>query len=249
MAGEKTPIYCSRRQALNSIKVGIIDNDYIQLDNLCSMLEQWAINEISYSKSIMVSGKDYLKQREVLSSYDIFFIDIHLPDADGLEIAADMRKRGFNGMIVFVTKNELLWQKSFDVKAFNYYVKPIKIDDVVKCMNSAVENKLGAMLYIKISGDRYNIPLDSITYISVSNHHITIHTDDGDITKKVPMKEISNQLPPYFIKCHKSYIANMKRVRKISGYEIIFNKSTTVYMSRKFSNTVINAFVNINRIV
>lgn len=66
---------------------------------------------------------------EILGSdmaFDILFLDIQMEGMDGMEAARLMRARGYGGMLIFITvlKEEVF--EAFEVRAFDYLVKPLE---------------------------------------------------------------------------------------------------------------------------
>lgn len=71
---------------------------------------------------------------------DIIFLDIGLPDVNGMELAAELRKKGCRSVIIFVTAYEDYVFKAFDVSAFHYLLKPVFSAKLYEVLNKAVNS-------------------------------------------------------------------------------------------------------------
>ena len=81
------------------------------------------------------SAEDLL---EAAYNPDILFLDIQMPGIDGMELAKQVRANGSDAVIIFVTALEEYVFNAFDVRAFNYLVKPIDKNKLNEVLHAAV---------------------------------------------------------------------------------------------------------------
>ena len=58
--------------------------------------------------------------------YDIYILDIIMPHMNGMNLAEQIRGRGGNGQIIFLSRIKGLCGDAFDVMASGYLMKPVK---------------------------------------------------------------------------------------------------------------------------
>lgn len=117
------------------------------------------------------SGEELLLVDE---SIDILFLDIQMSGIDGMETARELRKKDKSVILVFVTAVEEYVFQAFDVRAFNYIVKPIddgKFSDVLhravdEWSSQNINEKEPEERYVLInnSGVHTKVILDEIVY-------------------------------------------------------------------------------------
>ena len=73
--------------------------------------------------AVYSSGEELLAARKLP---DILFLDVQMPEKDGMETARELRKRDRQMIIIFVTVTEDYVFQSFDVGAFHYLIKPLE---------------------------------------------------------------------------------------------------------------------------
>jgi DNA-binding LytR/AlgR family response regulator len=173
---------------------------------------------------------------------DICFLDIVMPEMSGIALAEKLRANNFAGEIVFLTTSNNYAQQSYNVKAFDYLLKPITCEKVKNIMNAlqnfwAKTDKNG--LFVKTHGSTRLIAFRDISYIEADDHYMNISLLDGSIVEAhATFSEIAEQLLPdsRFIKCHRSYIVNLNEITNIKKDDVIMRDGKKVPISRGFSH-------------
>ena len=86
---------------------------------------------LGYEIVLAQNGNDCVKKVKE-GSYDIIFMDIMMPEQDGLEATAEIRSLGYKTPIVAMTANarEEDKMKAID-SGMNYYLaKPVRIEEI-----------------------------------------------------------------------------------------------------------------------
>ncbi len=115
---------------INRIKEKI--NILVAEDNIINQkVAQTIFKNLGYDITLAENGSDCV--RKVKSDgYDILFMDIMMPEKDGLEATAEIRSLGYKLPIVAMTANA---REEDKIKAFNsgmndYLAKPVKIEEI-----------------------------------------------------------------------------------------------------------------------
>ncbi|MDD3192848.1 MAG: response regulator [Oscillospiraceae bacterium] len=92
---------------------------------------------------------------------DAVFLDLRMPDIDGIKLAKDIRGYGYRNSIVFLTGSDVYWRSGYEIGALNYMIKgevtQEKINDVVGRI--AQESHALSAKYISVTsgGQTHNI--------------------------------------------------------------------------------------------
>lgn len=89
-------------------------------------------------------------------------------------------------------------------------------------------------LFVKTSGRVVKISVDDITYIEGMSEYLKIHLDSKDTDGKpqrpvitlFSMKKMEERLPHYFMRIHRSYIVNLKKIHEINKNRVIMDTDT-----------------------
>lgn len=111
------------------------------------------------------SGKELLNSTE---SFDLLFLDIKMPDLNGMELARLLRRREETCLLVFVTAVSEYVFEAYDVEAFAYLVKPITDQQLTKVLTRGAEKlRKTSAEFLLVSSQHAvrKIPLQDIVYI------------------------------------------------------------------------------------
>lgn len=113
------------------IRVLLIDDEEEATDLLANLLAQWedvhVIDKVHDSAGAL---KAFLKHRP-----DIVFLDIQMPNSDGLEFAKEVKSFDLETKIVFVTAYEEYAIKALRQEAFDYLLKPVSRLELSEVLN------------------------------------------------------------------------------------------------------------------
>ncbi len=177
---------------------------------------------------------------------DIVLLDIEMTGINGIETALKLRKGGYEGMIIFLTSHKEMVFDSFQVKPYNYFVKPIDIDKVNRILKNAINEVIDRKTthFEAVSNNHtFRIQIDDIYYFECNGRKIDIHTKNGIITILGKMNQIEASLQnKKFFRCHKGYLVNFEHVCEFSNNEIILTNNQKVLISRLKINSFKEAF-------
>lgn len=171
---------------------------------------------------------------------DILFLDIQMPGIDGMELAKQVRANGSDAVIIFVTALEEYVFNAFDVRAFNYLVKPIDKNKLNEVLHAAVEEIIhrqtrvtpvvpdNKSFIIKANGLSRSVSISEIAFAEVFNRRIVLHMRDNDeIEYYGRMTDLENTVGNDFFRVHRAYLINLSAIQsynskivKVAGEEI-----------------------------
>lgn len=142
------------------MKVIIVDDEHYALLRLKMELESIEGIEVV---GMYKSGEKLLEEIDDLSP-DVIFLDIEMPDMNGLELCGRLIEKNSSANIVFVTAFNKYAVEAFELNALDYVVKPVSRDRLVKTINrlqpTLGENISDKKLYIRCFR-RFSIIIDN----------------------------------------------------------------------------------------
>jgi len=163
---------------------------------------------------------------------------------DGLALAQSLRKNNYHGSIIFLTSYKEYVFQGYDVQALHYLLKPIREDDIRKCMNVVLQLTRDNNYIFQYNNQTLKIPYHQILYFSSANHYIEIYTVEGVQMHKATLADILNNLPYEFTKCHRSILVNMSHVEKIVKNEIYLSNGNKLPISNTYLEQVRTTFLD-----
>lgn len=194
------------------MKAAICDDEKIFRNNLRDIISELD-PEIEICE--FPNGKELLRSK---AKFDIIFLDIEMPEINGLETAAKLRKLSVSSLIVFLTSHVDCVFDAFKVDAFRFLVKPAQHDKLAEVLKSAKEMlEKQEKVVISQKGRIYELNLNDIVYIEAYGDGTYIYDNRDNVYEcSVQLKEWNSRLEGKgFYKIHKSYIVSMRYVNGI----------------------------------
>ena len=161
------------------------------------------------------------------ATYDVVFMDIELPDLNGIEAARRLRGMDESVFLIFVTNMAKYAINGYEVNALDYFLKPVFYSDLKLRMERIRKAKsLDAYSFtLPVQGGAYRFSADQVLYIESSGHTLTFHTLEGLYTMRGPsMRELELQLSPHgFARCNTCYIVNLRYCKSVDGATVNVN--------------------------
>ena len=136
----------------------------------------------NYNINIFNSAEKMLEKN--IDDVDIFLLDIKMKKMSGMEAAQNIRSRGINSEIIFLTGLIEYAKDGYKVRAYRYILKPIKFDElqesILNCIEEINKNKRKYFL-IDQNGKIEKIKIDLIKYIEINRKELIIHLVDKNI--------------------------------------------------------------------
>ena len=228
------------------LKIAICDDEANQIEYLTDVVTTWAkknrhaveIKPYSAAKSLLF---DYCEEKD----FDILLLDIEMPGMSGVELAKAVRKENATVQIVFITGYYEYFSDGFDVSALHYLIKPADERKLMPVLDRAVSNltyRQRAVLLTSPEGD-VKVSLADIYYVESENVHVAVHTVSGVYRSRISLAKFAEQLDETFIKVHRSYIVNLKYVKKITRTDITMVSGDLVPISRGMYDEVHAALI------
>ena len=143
--------------------------------------------------------------------------------------------------IIFTTGHLEYGLVAYKCKTFDFLSKPITLERLEDTVLRLFEDmSLKPKKFIKINNKNTIINIDSIRYIKKDGMKLIFYTDSREYESYSSFNKISNLLPENFVRCHKSYIANIHKISdlQISSNTILFGNSTNCkcFIGPKYKN-------------
>lgn len=230
----------------------LCDDNITILDRLSKMLESLFIKyhfdaEVAFSSTSAKNTLQYVKNNIV----NALFLDIDLKsNISGLDLAKEVRKINKDVYIIFTSAHLEYILVAYQYKTFDFIPKPITVerleDTIVRMIDDLnVENKRN--VFIRLDNRNTIINQDSIKFIKRDGMKLVFYTDSRTYETYSSFAKISEALPPNFVRCHKSYIANVNKITNISpNNTIIFDNNAKLkcYIGPKYKEKVMEVFKN-----
>lgn len=223
--------------------VGLCDDEEYVCDSVYKILKKYG-NEhrIEIEFIYYNSAKLLLEKRDML---DVLFLDIEMPEMDGIKAGMKLRDWNIDYKIIMLTVREDRFRDAFKIGAFRFVSKPI--DEVEFCL--AINDVIDAMsINRSVIAYRDNVAFEisqkDILYIEANSSSSLIYTRDCEYRSEQSLKAWSNLLDKrFFFQSHRSYIVNMSKIENVQGNTIYLVTGDRILVSRRLRTSFLKAYM------
>lgn len=155
--------------------------------------------------------------------FDLLLLDIYMPDKTGIEVARELRKRGFEGQIIFLTTSKEHAAEAFDVDASQYLIKPVEQERFFTVLYKVLGRLSGehkGYLALRADGEVRRLPVRSIIYSESQNQYQLLYcTDNEKIRVRMTVTKLYEALRinTGFVRVGSTYIVNLGYVDSLNA--------------------------------
>jgi DNA-binding LytR/AlgR family response regulator len=222
------------------LRVLAVDDEAPALNDLVRMLRR--VETIGKVDSASSGSEALRRLNDTAEDYHGLFIDVRMPDLDGMELAQILRRFATPPAIVFVSAYEDAAVRAFELRAVDYLVKPVskrrlaEAVERVHAVNSIEVHELDPA-HEAAHGfpngteedDDDIVPVDSlaagttrlvgrssILYLRANGDYVRVVTPDGRFLMRGSLSEIARRWEPLgFVRVHRQYVVNLRRATEI----------------------------------
>jgi len=222
-----------------TIKCLAIDDEPLALKKLATYIKAIPFLELKGQCQSVQETQDYLNNGDI----DAIFIDINMPDRNGMEFVATLEQRP---IVVFTTAYNEYAIDGYKVDAVDYLLKPFDMDDFRRAAEK-VKARYELLAHLQPDDDISQVDSDdaifvksdykivrietaSIAYIEAMSEYLRIMSDNlKPIVVLLSMKKMEEHLPAtMFMRIHRSYIINLKRIREVIKNHVVLSDGTSL---------------------
>ena len=232
------------------MRIAICDDEAKILDEVSSYIKKYARS----SGKQALEATPFSTAHSVINSidngevFDIFILDVYIGDEMGTELAREIRRKGIESPIIFLTTSIEHAPESLETDTLRYLIKPLKPEKFYEAMDVAVEKaeKLGSkFIRLKTENGVENINISNILYTESRSHYQYVNfVSDEQVRSRMTVAELFEELSQYggFVRGGSAYIINLNKVKSVSTGEVCFNNNTKLFLPRGAHNEIKEAF-------
>lgn len=221
------------RPALEKLKKYIGQVPYLELVDCCD------------------NALDALSCLEFRKDIDAIFVDINMPDMNGLDFVDKLTEpRPF---IVFITAYPHYAAESYRTGAVDYLIKPYNFEDFCRAAGRIVERvninqtipsyapEANKSIFIKVDNRWIKLDPNEVEYIRSFGDYLRIYVADrpNPYVTYSTLTSIRELLPSDFLQVHRSYVVNMNDgVLAIERSRIITRSNEEIPVGESYRDTV-----------
>lgn len=178
-------------------------------------------------------------------NFDVVFLDIDMPQINGLEVATELNKRNIISEIIFVTNHDELVYKAFRFKALGFVRKKHIETEMLEIIEILIEhiNRRYKHILIQDGHIEKKAHINDVIYMQSDDHYVNVVTSNGKIMIRKTLNDIESEYSVYgFIRIHLRYLVNYRYIYSIEKNVIILDNQEKLPLSRSRAKAVKDSF-------
>jgi DNA-binding LytR/AlgR family response regulator len=225
------------------LNITICDDERTEREYLQTLTRKWAADCPIHLREYGCA-ESFLFAYEEDKSTDILLLDIQMKKMDGVTLAKKIRAGNKEIQIIFVTGYMDYIADGYDVEALHYLLKPVTEEKLFAILDRA-KDKLARnerALFVTHGGMKTRIPLYEIRCVEVRHNYVTIYAE-AEYTVKMTLNEIEKECDDSFFRAGRSYIVNLRCIKKCSKSEIHLKDGMVIPLSRGLYDALNRAMI------
>lgn len=228
------------------MKIAVCDDERVFSERLKNLIDDY-YRAPGHSVHIFDSAAEMLRQIEQNPHmFSAVFLDIEMPEIDGIQAAGRIRKCSEDVSIIFLTSHTELAMEGYEVNALRFLAKPvnkIKLHEVLALLDkSSTDSKC---IVIADGGSRILVKQSDVLYIKAENVYLKVVTENKNYLLRKKLAEIEAELDSgRFVRIHRSYIVGLEYVSSFDGKSVIMIDGTQLPLSRSCEKQFKDAVMN-----
>lgn len=219
-------------------RIALCDDEGPQRASTRHMLESY-----SAQRGIPVKICEFAGGRELLNAlgeqqFDIYILDIVMPELDGIKLGVMLRDKDKEGVVIYLSSSSDFALESYDARAFSYLLKPVSADKLFVVLDDAIalRQRREESIIVKTAEGTTRLNLDSILYVELISRAPCYYLKDGSLVNGVTLHStFQDAVQPLlydsrFHLCGSSFVLNLHHIKSMGKSIVIFDtgRMTTV---------------------
>ena len=223
------------------MKVLIVDDEPLARSELHYLIAKNERIKNIYEAETITEALERMLQFQI----DVLFLDIHLMDESGIDLAEKLKKFNNPPAIVFATAYDEYAVKAFELNATDYILKPFDNERVQAAIEKVAQKRppitKPETIVVPCDERIYLLKPESIVAISVDNNKTTLYTgNESYLTQETLTHWQQNLSDDQFMKVHRSFLINIDEIKEIQSW---FNHTNQLTMTNQVKVPVSRSYL------
>jgi DNA-binding LytR/AlgR family response regulator len=219
---------------------------------LKSLLVSYTIStNINLNIDIYASGKSLLQALKDGAHYHLLFMDIEMPEENGIDVAYKVKKNFNNSIFVVFTSNYPDYMHdSFKVHPYHFLQKPLNevaVTDVMTDLISDITQNESFVMILESYGKDYAVNIPDILYIETvdsKNQQLLFHFSDKQLPSKGTLLEWQGKLQNFpFTLGSRKILINLSHISYLGDTEITLDNGDTLSISKRNKKVITEKYM------
>ena len=218
---------------MSALRVLVVDDEPLARARLCTLLADCQKPEARAEAQAAnaVQAMEYLQHQR----FDVLLLDIHMPGADGLHLAQQLKALAAAPAVVFVTAHAEHAVQAFELDAADYLTKPVRLERLQAALQKAERLLLsraaaasastkaaaadaGECILIQERNRTERLPLGEVVYFKAELKYVTVRTAQRQYILDSTLGELEEKYGAHFLRIHRNALVAKRAARALQKH-------------------------------
>lgn len=214
------------------LRILAVDDEPLALDDLAQLLRNHRDVADVVTAGSGSAALHVLSREEI----DAVFVDVRMPDLDGVELARVVRRFGAPPILVFVSADESAAVEAFELRVADYLMKPVTRQRLAQALERVALNASIESSRSGASGDAAEIDFDSeviavdmprgdgvrllprssILYVQAYGDYQRVFSTEGRFLLRGRLAKLERSWAAHdFVRVHRQFVVNLRQATAV----------------------------------
>ena len=232
------------------IRIALCDDEAKVLEEASLYIKRYAEKKNTQGIEVLCydSARSLLNALDDAKCFDIFVLDVYIGEDMGTSLARDIRKRGIESPIIFLTSSVEHAPESFEMGTLRYLIKPLNPQKLYEAIDIAIvmAERLGERtIKLKTENGVEGVNASHIMYSEAHGHYQYVMLEDGThLRVRMTVADLYELLSKKsgFIRVGSAYIINLRNIKNVSTSEVHLYNDISIPIPRGKHTEIKDAF-------
>ncbi len=237
---------------MSSLALLVVDDEPLARNRLIRLLKDLGYGQIDEASSA-ADARNQIKSQAM----DIVFLDVRMPEEDGLSLAKSLQALDSPPSVIFTTAYDEYALPAFDVFAAGFLLKPIdkhRLERVLERIANKLETQRqperNLRLRCQMKGATVYLPIESIRLFQAEDKYVVIHSTEGVGLTDKSLKQLDDEFADSLLRIHRNALVNkdfLSGLKKVANetHLLLSECDVTPTVSRRFLPSVKKALTSL----
>lgn len=238
-----------------TLKIAVCDDERRAISIITGSVEKVFLEYgVTARVETFASAKELLERMEN-QNFELLFLDIHMPQMDGVDLGKMLKERVDAPEIIFVSSNTERVFETFAIHPFGFVRKNKFLDDIHEVISRYVETmeketRGTNLVHFKEGQGTITLNAEKIVYIECYRNVQTVHVDGQEEVVRLysRMETLEQELRPFhFLRIHKGYLVSCRYVKRFDGKSVSLITGETLPVGRQKRQAAMDEYMDFVR--
>jgi DNA-binding LytR/AlgR family response regulator len=237
------------------LRVAVCDDERRAISIIAGAVEKAFLEQgVTARVETFGSAKELLERMDG-QNFELLFLDIRMPQMDGMELGKMLKGRVDAPEIIFVSSNTERVFETFAIHPFGFVRKNKFLDDIHEVISRYVETmeketKGKNLVHFKEGQGTVTLNAERVVYVECYRNVQTVHVDGQEEVVRLysRMETLEQELRPFhFLRVHKGYLVNCRYVKRFDSKSVTLTTGETLPVGRQKRQAAMDEYMDFVR--